>query len=170
MGMMFERSRLNEWARQHWFWPLLALLLAIELAFVRSIDWPQDRVAELAVVFDLCLFAPALYAYCYRKAVSLKALLIRTAALALAGICLASYLVPEDSQLLLRDLVWARYAGLAVIAAFELWIVVVTIRLVFGGASTQEIAEKSGAPPWVARLMQLEVRFWKAVWRFLRGR
>ena len=170
MGMMFETGRLNDWARRHWFWPLLAVLITIEVGFARSIDWTEDRVAELAVVFDLCLFAPALYAFCYRKTLSLKPLLIRTAALALAGIYVAAYLVPEESQRLLKDLIWARYAGLAVIAAFELWIVVVTVRLVFDGAATKEIAEKSGAPIWVTRLMQLEARFWRALWRFLRGR
>ncbi len=48
--------------------------------------------------------------------------------------------------------------------------VAVTVKLVFGGAGTDEIAAQSGAPRWVARLMQAEARFWKYLWRLIRGR
>lgn len=158
------------WVRRNWFLLLLAPLLAIEFAFARTTDWARAGPAELIILFDLCLFIPALYVLCYRKRIALKPLLIRAAALALAGIYLASRLVPPDAQVLLSELIWARYAGLAIIALIELWIVVLTLKLVFGGASTDEIARRSGAPPWVARLMQLEARFWRAVWRLVSGR
>lgn len=158
------------WLRRHWFLPLAAMLLAIELAFARTTNWSEDGVAELVVLFDLCLFIPFLYVLCYRSKLARKPLVIRAAALALAGIYLASKLVPPDAQAVLGELVWARYAGLVVIALIELWVVVLTVRLVFGGATTEQISEQSGAPPWIARLMQLEARFWKAVWRFLSGR
>ena len=167
---MAKTAMLSEWGRRNWFPPLLAVLLAIEFAFARATDWPHDGLAEMAVVFDLCLFVPLLHAVCYRKRMALKPLLIRSAALALAGLYVASKLVPGGAQVLLADLLWARYAGWFVIALLELWILVLTVRLVFGDASTRQIAEKSGAPLWIARLMQMEARFWKAVWLFLRGR
>ena len=165
---MAERHWLTLWARRNWFVPLLAVLLAIELAFARATLWPEDVLAEAAILFDLCLFVPPLHALCYRRRLARRALLIRTAALALAGLYIASLLVPAEAQRLLAELAWARPAGLAVIAAFELWVVVATVKLVFGGAGSDEIAARSGAPLWVARLMLLEARFWKAVWRFLR--
>jgi hypothetical protein len=167
---MTDIAMLGGWARRNWFLPLLAPLLAIEFAFARTTDWLQDGIAETVILFDLCLFIPFLYALCYRRRFARKSLLIRTAALALAGIYLASKLVPPDAQVVLAELLWARYAGLAVIALIELWVVVLTVRLVWGGASTDEIASQSGAPAWIVRLMQLEARFWKAVWRLIRGR
>lgn len=158
------------WIRRHWFVPLLAVLLLIETAFARTTDWSRDGLAELVILFDLCLFIPFLYVLCYRRRLARKPLLIRTAALALAGIYIASKLVPPSAQIVLGELVWARYAGLAVIALIELWVVVLTVKLVYGGATTEEISRSSGAPPWIARLLQIEARFWKAVWRFLSGR
>ena len=58
---------LTGWARRNWFVPLLALLLAIEWAFARTTDWPRDGLAETVVLFDLCLFVPALHFLCYRR-------------------------------------------------------------------------------------------------------
>ena len=167
---MTDIARLSGWARRNWFLPLLAPLLAIELAFARTTDWPREGFAEAVILFDLCLFIPALCVICYRGKLALRPLLIRTAALALTGLYIASKLVPADAQRLLAGLAWVRPAGWVVIALFEVWVVVLTVKLVFGGASTDEIAAQSGVPPWVARLMQLEARFWKAVWRLLSGR
>lgn len=158
------------WLRRHWFVPSLVVLLLIETAFARATNWSRDGFAELVILFDLCLFIPLLYVLCYRHRLARKPLLIRTAALALAGIYIASKLVPANAQVVLGELVWARYAGLAVLALIELWVIVLTVKLVYGGATTAEIADGSAAPLWIARLLQLEARFWKAVWRFLSGR
>lgn len=167
---MAARDVAAGWARRHWFVLLLPLLLAIELAFARSVAWPQERFAEYAILIDLCLFVPVLYLLCYRRQLAPRALLVRTAALALLGVYIASKLVPPEAQTLTADLVWARHAGWLVLALLEIGIVILAVKLVFGGASTEEIAAKSGAPAWVARLMQIEARFWKTVWRLLRGR
>lgn len=166
---MAARQWLTLWAQRNWFVPVLALLLAIEVAFARTTLWTQDGFAEAVILFDLCLFVPALHFLCYRRVLARRALLIRTAALALGGIYIASLLVPAEAQRLLAELRWARMAGLAIIAAFELWILVLTVKLVFGGAGTDEIAAQSGAPRWAARLMQAEARFWKFLWRMIRG-
>jgi hypothetical protein len=43
--------------------------------------------------------------------------------------------------------------------------------MTFGARTSAEaLAEKTGVPTWVARLMVLEARFWAAVWRFFRRR
>ena len=167
---MAAMDDLAGWARRHWFAALLPVLLAVELAFARSVAWGSDGFAEYAILFDLCLFVPALYLLCYRRRLAPRALVIRAGALALLGVYIASRLVPPEAQTLIADLAWARGAGWLVLAALELAVLVWAVKLVFGGASTDEIAAKSGAPLWVARLMQIEARFWKAVWRFLRGR
>lgn len=158
------------WVRRHWFLALAPLLVAFELAFARSVAWASDPVAEYAILVDLGLFVPALYALCYRRRLSTRALLVRTGALALLGVYLASKLVPAEAQTVVADLVWARDAGWLILALIELSIAIWLVRLVFGGRSAEEIAAKTGAPPWVARLMQLEARFWRAVWRLVGGR
>lgn len=158
------------WARRNWFLPMFALLLGIEYAFVRSVDWAREPSAEAVVLFDMALFVPALFLLCYRRRLARRALLIRTAALACLGVTIASLLVPPDAQHLVAGLGRARWIGLAMLAFVELWVVALAVRLVFGGASTEEISARSGAPQWIARLMQLEARFWKAVWRLVTGR
>ena len=165
---MAEAQGLSGWLRRNWFLPLLAMLLAIEFAFARTMLRTADPAAEAAVLFDLCVFVPALYAFCYRRTLAPGPLLMRTAALACLGLYVAAQLVPAEAQRLIAELAWLRYAGLAVLAAIELWLMAAVIRLVFGGATTEQVAERSGAPLWAARLMQIEARFWKAVWRFLR--
>lgn len=164
-------TKLAGWARRNWFLPLLALLLAIEWGFARATDWPRDGLAEAVILFDLCLFVPLLHFLCYRRTLALKQLLVRTAALFLLGIYIASHLIPAEAQHLVAGLGWARLAGLAVLAALELWILVRIVKLVFGSrTSAEEIVETSGAPLWIARLMLIEARLWKWLWRLLHRR
>jgi hypothetical protein len=168
---MVKAMDLSGWARRNWVFPLLLPLFAIEYAFARATDWRADGLAEFAILFDLCLFAPALHYLCYRRSLAPRPLLIRTFALASLGVYIASKLVPPDAQMLLGSLGWLRMAGLAVLALIELGLLLAVVKLVFGGRSTaQEIAERSGAPQWIVRLMLLEARFWKALWRIIRGR
>jgi hypothetical protein len=169
--MMAKAQILAGWARRNWFVPLLALLVAILWAFARATDWPRDGVAEAAILFDLCLFVPFLHVLCYRRTLALKPLLIRTAALAFLGLYIASHLIPAEAQHLLAGLGWARLAGLAVLAALELWVLVKVVKLVFGSAATtDQVVATSGAPRWIARLMLIEARFWKWLWRLFRRR
>jgi hypothetical protein len=158
------------WLRRNWFPPLLAVLLAIELAFARSSDWSQPRGPEAVMLFDLCLFIPFLHFLCYRRKLALKPLLIRTFALSFLGVWIASTLIPPDAQSLLAELGWARLAGIFILALIELRLLIVAIRMIFGGRATvAEIAERTGAPPWIARLMLAEAHFWKWLWRLIRG-
>ena len=156
------------WARRNWFLPLLALLVAIEWAFARTIDWPRDGAAEAVILFDMCLFVPFLYVLCYRRRIALKPLLVRAMALACLGLYFASHLIPAQSQHLVAGLGWARMLGWAALALVELWVVAKVVRLVFGGTATEADVVAQGAPLWIARLMLIEARFWKWLWRLLR--
>lgn len=147
--------------RTHWFLALLPALLLVEAGFARSTDWSSDRLAEAAILFDLCVFVPGLHWLAYRRRLALRALAIRTAALSLGGLYVASSLVPAEAQTMVADLLWARDAGWIVLALLELGALVLIVKLVFGGASTDEIAARTGVPHWAARIMQIEARFWK---------
>jgi hypothetical protein len=163
-------DRLSTQARTHWFVMLLPFLLLVEYGFARSTDWSRPGAAEFAILFDLCLFVPFLYFLCYRGRLATRALLLRSAALLLAGIWLATWLVPPEGRSMLDQLGGFRAIGLVMLAVAELGAMLIVIRLVFSGRSSAEISARSGAPEWVARLMLLEARFWKAVWRLIRRR
>jgi hypothetical protein len=169
MGMS---DRIGLWIRRNWFLPVLALLLAIEWAFVRSTAWSGgDGIAEAAVLIDLCLVLPALHFLCYRRSLTWRPLILRTVALAFLGLYLASHLVPAQGQALIPALGWARLIGMAVVLALEVLVLVAVLKLLFGGRATAaELSAKSGAPEWVARLMLAEARFWKWLWRLITGR
>ncbi len=159
------------WTRRNWFVPLAALLLVVETAFAQSTDWSARGPEEAVILFDLCLFVPALYAFAYRRWLPIRALALRTAALIFLGFYIASHLVPAEAQRLIAELGWARTLGLAVLALIELKLMVEIVKLLFGGgADVETIAARSGAPTWVARLMLAEARFWKWLWRRISGR
>jgi len=166
---MARADRLTDWTRRNWFLPVLGLLLAIEWAFTRGTAWGRDGFAEAVVLFDLCLFVPALHYLCYRRSLARKPLLLRTAAIAFLGLYIASHLIPPEAQRLVAALGWARLVGLAVMAALELWFIVAVVKLAYGGTATaEEVTASSGAPPWIARFMVAEARFWKWLWRLVR--
>ena len=158
-------------ARLHWFVPLAPALLLIEFGFARSTDWSRPGPAEAAILFDLCLFVPLLYLLCYSGRLAWPALLMRAGALSLIGLYLTSKLVPAGAQQLLPHLSWLRAAGLAVLVLVELRILAAVVRMILSGdATVDQVTARSGAPYWVARLMLLEARFWRALWRLIRGR
>jgi hypothetical protein len=159
------------WLKSNWFAVVVPPLLLTEWLVVRSLGAEMGPLAETIVLFDLCVFMPALYVICYYRSVPLKALLLRVLGLVCAGIYLASYMVPASLQQILPELGAEQVAGLAVIMFIELRLLIATLRLVWGrDAGVAEVQAASGAPDWMVRLMVLEARFWKAVWRFLRRR
>ena len=126
---------------------------------------------EAAILADLCLTAPILYVLCYRRRHSALQLGLRALALACLGIWLGSWIIPESDQSLLTRLAPLRVAGLIVLAADR----AAAARRhdppgLRSEASADEVSRATGAPPFVARLMLLEARFWKAVWRLIRRR
>ncbi|MEO5578744.1 MAG: hypothetical protein ABIR25_06825 [Sphingomicrobium sp.] len=157
---------------RHWFLLLLPVLASASVSLVASVDWQHDgRVAELALLFDACVSLPLLYFLCYRGTLDSKQMALRLIGLACLGIWFATWLVPETSQSLLSRLGWLRTAGVALLVVVELRLIVGAIKMAFSGkASADQLASASGAPPWIAKLMLLEARFWRWVWRRISGR
>lgn len=162
----------RSWLKANWFVAAVPPLLLVEWLVVRSVGAEMGPNLEAVVLFDLCLFLPLLYILCYRGALPLKHLLLRVVGLTCLGVYLASYIVPDAAQRLLPNLSAARTAGLVVLALVELRLLVAVLRITFGRgeASVEQVQAASGAPRWIARLMLLEARFWKAVWRLIRRR
>ena len=167
---MIARIAVRERLGAHWFVPVFALILgALWLAARDSMFMAGG--GEAAILADLCLTAPILYVLCYRRRLPALQLGIRALALACLGIWIGSWIVPESDQSLLTRLAPLRAAGLLVLALIELRLLVAMVRLVFGPeTSSDEVSRATGAPPFLARLMLLEARFWKAVWRLIRRR
>jgi hypothetical protein len=164
-------AALRDWLRANWVMVAVPVLLLVEWLVVRDIGGEMGRFLEAVVLFDLCVFIPLLYVLCYRDKVARRQLVLRALALACLGIYVATYLVPEPMQAILPELGVLRIAGLAVLMLIELRLLIAAIRIVWGrGGSVEEVQAASGAPPWMARLMVMEARFWKAVWRLIRRR
>lgn len=77
---------------------------------------------------------------------------------------LAIKLVPAQAQQILPSLSVARWMGLALLTVLEIRLLLAVFKMVLrGGGSADELAKATGAPPWLARLLALEARFWIAV-------
>jgi hypothetical protein len=151
--------------KENWFWPLSITLVALAWTIGHFSQIEPNSSWEYAVIFDMLATLPILYFICYRKKSALKHNIFRILALQCTGIWLATKIVPIESQALLPYLSWLRYAGLAVLFVFEAWIVLALIKLVFRPETTaNQIEQQLGAPPFVAKLILLEARFWQ--WAF----
>jgi hypothetical protein len=128
-------------------------------------NWLKENWVMVAVPVLL------LYVLCYRNKVARGQLVLRAVALACLGIYAATYLVPEPVQAILPQLGVLRIAGLAVLMLIELRLLIAAIRIVWGrDGSVEQVQAASGAPAWIARLMVMEARFWKRLWRLIRRR
>ena len=167
---MDEHSAVLTWARRNWFFMAFAGVLAGSYGFARSSAYLAQG-GEAAIVADLCLTVPLLFCWCYWGQLPRRQLAIRAAALACLGVWVAARIIPAADQMILPHLSWARTVGTVVLALIELWVMVAVLRIAFSGSATaEEVSARSGAPPIVARLMLLEVRFWRWVWNLLRSR
>ena len=162
----------RHWALRNWFVLVLPILVLASLQFGTLVDWrTEGRIAEAVTLFDWCVSVPLLYYLCYRSQLSARQMALRLLALACSGVWFATWLVPQSSQSMLPSLSWARMAGIAIIAAVELRLIVAAVRVAFSdNATTEQLTRASGAPPLIAKLILLEARFWRAVWRFLKPR
>jgi hypothetical protein len=156
--------------RTHWYAPLFLAMLAAVWLLARNAAFMASG-GEAALLIDLCVTAPVLYALCYGKRQPVRQTAIKAIAIACAGVWLASWLIPAASQSILPHLTPIRWAGLVVIALVEVRLVIAAVRLAFSRSATaQDIAKASDAPQWIARLMLAEARLWRSLWNFIRGR
>ena len=154
----------------HWYAPVFGIMLGGTWLLART---PEFMIAggEAALLFDLCITAPALYALCYARRQPPRATLIRALAIACGGLWLATWLIPAPDQALLPRLAPLRWIGLSLVVAVEIRLVAAALRIAFSGqGAVGDVQAASGAPAWIARLMLWEARMWRGLWRLIRGR
>ena len=157
--------------RQHWFYLLLPLwLMAAWLVSRDSVTTSDPLVLEKVYLFDFGLFLPLLYFLFLRSRVTLRAALLRTMALAGAGLWLAATLMPSGEGEVLPWVSWLRYVALPLLIGIELVATVAIMRQVWSKEPDEQALIAQGVPPLVVKLLVLEARFWKGVWRWVTGR
>ena len=156
--------------REKWFFLIaLPMAIAIEWAFARSLDWTAYPRSEWVALFDLCVFMPAIYLAAFRSELTPKARALRTLGVAGVGLFASSWIVPEANQFFIAELSNLRNAALVFVLAFEAWVFWKVIGAVYRrNADAKTLEREFAMPEWIAKLMVLEARFWKAVWAFLR--
>jgi hypothetical protein len=156
--------------REKWFFLIaLPLAIAIEWGFARTLDWSAYPRSEWVALFDLCVFMPLLYLVGFTSELTRKARLLRCLGIAGIGLFASSFIVPAPNQFIISELSALRNAAMIGILAFEGWILWKVIGAVYRrNADAKTLEREFAMPEWIAKLMVLEARFWKAVWAFLR--
>jgi hypothetical protein len=159
MGGFVMAERLKE----NWFYPVTLVLLTAAWMLARSVPSQELTGWELAVLFDVLVTLPLLFALCFRGKFTRNKLIVRIMGLQCLGIWLATKIVPLESQIVLPQLSWLRYAGLAVLALIELRIMVALFKIIFKTETSVKDLEEIGMPPFIAKLALMEARFWRWV-------
>lgn len=154
---------MTEHIKENWFWPSAIVLWAAAFLVSRSVPTPRLAAWEIAVIVDVMVTMPVLFALCYRAKFNWQKLAIRILALQCFGIWLATKIVPVEIQTILPQLSWLRYLGLAVLVVIELRIMVALFNIVFKADTSSKQLEQIGMPPLLAKIMLLEARFWRWV-------
>ncbi len=154
--------------KANWFWPLALLLVAMAWLLARfpSDDLPQNF--EYAVIFDVLVSMPLLFVICYRAKLPRNQMIFRILALQCLGIWIAGKIIPLENQLILPQLSWLRSAGLVVLIALELWIMITVCKIAFSKSATADHLSSVGIPPMLAKLMLIEARFWRRIFSFFK--
>ncbi len=150
--------------RLHWFFLVAPVLVAVDLVVGLSARGEIDRLLEAGLIIDLAVVVPCLYWLCYRA--QGRRAVVRAAALACLGVWMVLKLVPEPERDLLNYVAPLRHVGIAVLVWLEMVVVLAIYKSVFKGGTEREAIRQAPAelPPWVARLIALEARFWLRVW------
>ncbi|MGB3471896.1 MAG: hypothetical protein WBA51_13830 [Erythrobacter sp.] len=156
--------------REKWFYLLvLPIAFAIEWGFAASLDWTAYPRSEWVALVDLCVLMPLIYLCLFSSDLSGKARVLRAAAIAGIGLFAASFIVPHNNQYLIAQLSSVRNVMAVFIIAFEGWVLWKVLDAIYRkGADAGALERDFALPQWVAKLMVLEAKFWKAVWNFLR--
>ena len=161
---MNRNPRVATFLGENWFLPVLSALLSIVWLQSRFLDPGMPPTWEAALLFDMIVTIPFLCWCCYRRSLGLGAMALRIVALQCSGLWLLGWIVPASEQHLLPEMAPLRSIGLAIIVLVEVRLVLILIRTVFKPATKPADLQVQGVPAWVARLMLLEVRFWR--WLF----
>ena len=170
--MNTKTSNTLRFLRVHWFFPAAAIALVINSTTVYLDRWSSPELLEAGLLFDFAVLLPMLYLVCYRS--EGKRSVIRAIALACLGIWAVGHVVPEAHHILLQDLQVIRYIGLGVLVLLQVKLIVAIFRAVSGASASAEheasrLADETGTPPWVRKLLAWEAAIWIKVWRFVRS-
>lgn len=158
--------------KRNWFWLAAMAVVAINAFTIASDGWQAPKIKEFGVLFDFAVLIPALYLICYRRLG--KKAVVRAIAFACLGVWVAGHVVPDAHHSLMSQIGWLRYVGLAVLVIIEIRLAIEIWRLAFRNQAEdasqviQQKAESEGVPPWVAKLMAAEAKFWKKAWQVFR--
>ena len=169
--MSTKTSDALEFLRAHWFFPVAAIAILINSATVYLDQWSSPELLEAGLLFDFAILLPVLYLICYRF--EGKRSVVRAIALACLSIWALGHVVPEANQSLLLDLQVVRYVGLGVLVLLQVKLIVAVFRAMSGASASAEneasrLADETGTPPWVRKLLAWEASVWIKVWRFVR--
>lgn len=155
----------------YWFYGLLAFCLIGAWQLSLTPETLADPITtERVFLVDFALLLPLIYFAYLRTRVALKAAILRSLALGAAGISYAAWLMPEGTGQVLPFLSWLRWTALPFVIAIELAAFVALMRYLYGSEPHEEELIKQGIPPVIVKLLLMEARFWKSVFRFLTGK
>ena len=169
--MSTKTSNTVRFLRANWFIPAAAIALLVNSTTVYLDQWSSPELLEAGLLFDFAILLPVLFLICYRS--EGKRSVVRAIALACLGIWALGYVVPEANQSLLEDLQFVRYIGLGVLVLLQVKLIVAIFRAMSGASANAEheasrLADETGTPPWVRKLLAWEAAVWIKVWRFVR--
>ena len=169
--MSTKTSNTLRFLRVNWFFPAAAIALLINSTAVYLDQWSSPKLLEAGLLFDFAILLPVLYLTCYWS--EGKRSVVRAIALACLGIWTLGHVVPEANQSLLQDLQFVRYIGLGVLVLLQVKLIVAIFRAMSGASASAEheasrLADETGTPPWVRKLLAWEAAVWIKVWRFVR--
>ncbi len=158
------------WLRAHWFLPLAVVIALADTLLARTDDWHAPRVLEATLLFDFVILIPLLALWCYRA--QGKQAVLRALGLACLALWATGIIVPQQHHNMLSALSWLRPLGLVVLTLYEIRVLIMLYRAVFGSKDgADEVAAKItgelGMPPFVARLLAWEARLWRKIAGFL---
>lgn len=157
--------------RGYWFyWLLLPCLFAAWHLSRTPAAIAAPLTLERVYLIDFALLLPVLYFVYLRPRVALCAALLRSAAIGAAGISFAAWLMPEGTGQVLPFLSWLRWTALPLVIAIELAAFVALMRYLYGSEPKEVELVAQGIPPLIVKLLLMEARFWKRVFRFLGGK
>ncbi len=164
--MQIKLMRFNE----KWFFLLvLPIAIAIEWAFAATHDWAAYPRSEWVALIDLCVFVPLVYWFLFSSSLAPRARFLRTLGIAGLGLFASSFIVPEPNQIIIGELSAVRNGLLIFILSFEGLVLWKMLNALYAKAADAKSLERDFAmPAWVAKLMVLEAKFWKAVWSFVK--
>lgn len=156
--------------REKWFFLIvLPIAVAIEWAFAATLDWSAYPRAEWVALVDLCVFMPLVYLGLFSSELSAKARALRALGIAGIGLFAASWIVPSANQFLISELASLRAVSLVFVLAFEGFVFWKVLQALYArNADAKEIERDFAVPPFIAKLLVMEAKFWKTVWGLFR--